>query len=476
MYKIIVATILSISSIYGIGFDKKFDFQYADSNLERKAPTNEQYILSYSNVLEKIRTSVVNISTKKSVKTGGYANPFFNDPFFEQFFKNFGNPQFNLPQERIQSSLGSGVIVSSDGYIVTNHHVVDGADEIKVAIPGDRTEYDAKIIGTDKKSDIAVIKIKGKNFNAIKLYDSEKAKVGDVVFALGNPFGVGETITQGIISATRRSSIGIVEHENFIQTDASINPGNSGGALVNSAGYLIGINSAIISKSGGNVGIGFAIPTNMVVNIAKSLINNGKFTRGYLGVGISDITKDLSEFYGKKFGALVTAVGKDTPAQKLGLKRGDLIIKVNNTDIESATSLKNTIISLSPGTRVTITYLRDKKEKKGIITLSKQEDKDSNNLLNTNLKSYQYKGLTIEPLTIAIKKSLGVSKDTKGVVISKVDPKSKAATSGVKKGDIIVQIGYKEITNMEQFKKYSKSKKKQMVYIMRRSGVYVVVL
>jgi len=476
MYKILLVSILSISSFYGAVFDKKFDFQYADSNLERKAPIDKQYILSYSNVLEKIRTSVVNISTKKSVKTGAYANPFFNDPFFEQFFRNFGNPQFNLPTERIQSSLGSGVIVSHDGYIVTNHHVVDGADEIKVSIPGDRTEYDAKIIGTDKKSDIAVIKIKGKNFNAIKLYDSDKAKVGDIVFALGNPFGVGETITQGIISATRRSSIGIVEHENFIQTDASINPGNSGGALVNSAGYLVGINSAIISKSGGNVGIGFAIPSNMVVNIAKSLINNGSFTRAYLGVGISDITKDLSEFYGKNFGALVTGVGKDTPAEKLGLKRGDLIIKVNNIEIESATALRNTIISLSPGTRVTITYLRDKKQMKGIVTLSKQANNEDNSSLNKNLKALQYKGLTIEPLTATVKKSLGLSKDTKGVLISKVDPKSKAAKSGVKQGDLIVQIGYKEITNIEQFKKYRKNNKKQMIYIMRKNRVYVVVL
>ena len=474
MKKIFLLSFLVSSLVYGGLFDKKFDFQYADSNLERKAPTSQEHILSYSNTLEKIRTSVVNISTKKSVKTGGYANPFFNDPFFEQFFKNFGNPQFNLPQERIQSSLGSGVIVSRDGYIVTNHHVVSGADEIKVSIPGERTPYDAKIIGTDKKSDIAVIKIEGKNFNAIKLYDSDKVKVGDVVFALGNPFGVGETITQGIISATRRSSIGIVEHENFIQTDASINPGNSGGALVNSAGYLVGINSAIISKSGGNVGIGFAILSNMVVNIAKSLINNGKFTRAYLGVGISDITKDLSEFYGKKSGALVTGVGEDTPAQKLGLKRGDLIIKVNDKDIDSATALRNAIISLTPGTKVSITYLRNKKELKGIVTLEQQKDSEENSIEASS--NYTYKGLTIEPLTEQIKKQQGVSKQTKGVVISEVNPKSKAAKLGVREGDIIVQVEYNEITSLKKFKKYAKNNKKQRIFIKRQNGVYAVVL
>ena len=474
MRKIFLISFILTSLSFSAIFDKKFDFQYADSNIKRKAPDSQQYILSYSNVLEKIRTSVVNISTKKSVKTGGYASPFFGDPFFEQFFKNFGNPQFNLPSQRVQSSLGSGVIVSSDGYIVTNHHVVDGADEIKVSIPGERTPYDAKIIGTDKKSDIAVIKIKGKNFNAIKLYDSDKVKVGDIVFALGNPFGVGETITQGIISATRRSSIGIVEHENFIQTDASINPGNSGGALVNSAGYLVGINSAIISKTGGNVGIGFAIPSNMVVNIAKSLINNGKFTRAYLGVSISDITKELSEFYGKKFGALVTAVGKDTPAEKLGLKRGDLIIKVNDKDIDSATALRNAIISQTPGTKVSIIYLRDKKQLKGIIKLEQQKDSNINTPNNKN--SYIYKGLTIKPLTNTLKKQLGIPKQTTGVFISKVNPKSKAAKFGVQQGDIIIQIEYNEITTLQEFKKFAKKNKKQRVFIKRQNGVYAVVL
>jgi len=475
MRKLFILTILIISFSYGGIFDKKFDFQYADNNIPRKSPTNEQYILSYNSVLEKIRTSVVNISTKKSIQTGNYANPFFGDPFFEQFFRNFGNPGFNLPKERIQSSLGSGVIVSKDGYIVTNHHVVDGADEIKVSIPGDRTEYDAKIIGTDKKSDIAVIKINGKKFNAIKLYDSDKVKIGDIVFALGNPFGVGETITAGIISATRRTSVGIVEHENFIQTDASINPGNSGGALVNSAGYLIGINSAIISKSGGNVGIGFAIPSNMVVNIAKSLISDGKFTRAYLGVGISDITKDLSEFYGKKFGALVTSVGIDTPAQKLGLKRGDLIVKVNDKNIESASALRNAIISLTPGTRVTITYLRDKKEIKGIVTL-KEQKANSQEKASLGQNSYSYKGLFIEPLTDLVKKSLRLPKTTKGVFVSKVTPKSKAEKIGIKQGDIIVQVEYQEIENITQFKKYAKNNKKQRIYFLRQNRVFVTVL
>ncbi len=474
MKKILVLLSLSLCLAYGGLFSKDFEFQKADPDIKREFPTDEKMILSYSNVLEKVKTSVVNISTKKSVKTGGYANPFFGDPFFEQFFRNFGGPGYALPQERVQSSLGSGVIVSKDGYIVTNHHVIDGADEIKVAIPGIKKEYDAKIIGTDKKSDIAVIKIDGDNLNAITFYDSDKAKVGDIVFALGNPFGVGETITQGIISATRRSSIGIVEHENFIQTDASINPGNSGGALVNSAGYLVGINSAIISKSGGNVGIGFAIPSNMVINIAQALINDGKFVRAYLGVSISDVTENLSGFYGENSGALVTAVGEDTPAERLGLKRGDLIIKVNGKEVESSSNLKNMISSLTPGTTVTITYLRDKKEMEGSVKLISYKDNDNN--LIADETGFTYKGLTIESLSEPIKKSLGISQNISGVVVTKIDPESKAAQIGIRTGDVIIQVEYNEIKNLEDFKKSVKGISKKRFYILRRGGIFAIAL
>ena len=238
--KLVILFILSLSSIVNAElFNKDVSFESSKKELERKYPTNQEVILSYNNVLEDLRTSVVNISTKKRIKTGSYASPFFGDPFFDYFFRDFGNGGFGLPQDRVQSALGSGVIVTKDGYIITNHHVIEGADEVTVTIQGDKKEYDAKIIGSDSKSDLAVIKIKGDDFNAIKFYDSDKVKIGDIVFALGNPFGVGQTITQGMVSATGRSSVGIVEYEDFIQTDAPINPGNSGGALVNSAGYLL---------------------------------------------------------------------------------------------------------------------------------------------------------------------------------------------------------------------------------------------
>jgi serine protease Do len=388
------------------------------------------------------------------------ANPFMNDPFFREFFKNFGHGGGAVPQERIQRSLGSGVIISNDGYIITNNHVVDGADKIVVSLVGDKKEYEAKLIGKDKKSDLAVIKIDKKDLNAVTFYNSDKVKVGDVVFALGNPFGLNETITQGIVSATRRSGVGIVEYEDFIQTDASINPGNSGGALVNSAGHLIGINSAILSKSGGNVGIGFAIPSNMVTTIATQLIENGKYTRAYLGVNISDVSKDMSSFYDNRFGALITGVEDNTPAQKAGLKRGDLIIELEGKKIESASELKNTIGTYQPNKKVKVKYLRDNKIKTTTIKLGSLE-----NATLTHNGDVSYKGIEVID-----------TNDGDGVLVSKVDPNSKAAMIGVVKGDIIIQVENTEIKNLKDFTKATKGDNKKRIYIFRGRGIFAVVL
>ncbi|MFA6685778.1 MAG: trypsin-like peptidase domain-containing protein, partial [Arcobacteraceae bacterium] len=259
------------------------NIQDAPSDFVREMP-KQGVIASYYDAVKDAKKAVVNISTQKTVKQADIREqmPFFNDPLFREFFKGFGDV---VPQDRIQRSLGSGVIVSSDGYIITNSHVVDGADEITVTLAGDSTtEHKAKLIGTDPKSDVAVIKIEQKNLPFIQFANSNKVREGDVVFAIGNPFGVGETITSGIVSALNKSGVGINAYENYIQTDASINPGNSGGALVDSRGALVGINTAIISRSGGNVGIGFAIPSNMAKSIATSLVKDGVVKRGYLGV------------------------------------------------------------------------------------------------------------------------------------------------------------------------------------------------
>jgi len=456
MKKLLLICLVSLTLLNA---KESFKFNFVDKNLNRVSPTKQESILSYNSVLKKVKTSVVNVSTQKNLaKQSKAMPPMMNDPFFREFFR--GYPM--MPQERIQRSLGSGVIISKDGYIVTNNHVVDGADKIKVTIAGDKKEYEAKLIGKDAKSDIAIIKIDAKNLNAITFYNSDKVEVGDVVFALGNPFGVGETITQGIVSATRRSSVGIVEYENFIQTDASINPGNSGGALINSAGYFIGMNSAIISRSGGNVGIGFAIPSNMIRSVATALIDNGKYTRAYLGVGISDVSNDMSSFYNNKFGALVTSVEKDTPAFKSGLKRGDLIIAVNDKEIKSASQLKNLIGSFSPDKSVKIKFLRDKKVHVKTIKL------DSQDKLLASTNPQNYKGLNVE--------TLNTKTNIQGVLVSKVDPQSEAEEVGIISGDIIIQIENYEIKNMADFKKATKNKSKKRIYIYRRGAIFAVVL
>lgn len=471
MKSLILAVVL-VSFLNAGLFDKEVQFKHADSTIKRTYPTESTQLLSYNNVLEGVRSSVVNISTETSVETGGrFANPFLDDPIFREFFKGFGDPGLNIPKERIQRSLGSGVIISQDGYIVTNNHVVDKADKIKVSIFGKKKEYDAKLVGTDKKSDLAVIKIDLKGLNAITFFDSDKAKIGDIVFALGNPFGVGETITQGIVSATGRSSVGIVEYENFIQTDASINPGNSGGALVNSAGYLIGINSAIISKSGGNVGIGFAIPSNMVENISKAIINDGKFTRAYLGVGISDISEELSSFYGKKFGALVTSVEKDTPAEKMGLKRGDLIISVNDKEIESSNALRNLIGSMTPGTEVKIKFLRNKTVYEKSVKLQGPSAKRSGSMYG-----YEYQGMSVEPITPQIRNAAGIPNNVAGVYVAKVEEASAAEKTGILEGDIIIQVEDKEIKDMDSFKDSIKGFGKKRIYFYRRGMILVIAL
>lgn len=470
--KYILSIFLVSSFIYAGIFDKNFEFQKSQNDLKREFPTQEKYLLSYNNVLEEVRTSVVNISTKKNVKVNnGFANPFFNDPLFKDFFRGFGDPNFNLPQERVQQSLGSGVIISKDGYIVTNNHVIEGADEIKVTIPNLKKDFDAKIIGTDDKSDLAVIKIDAKDLNAIKLYDSNKVKLGDVVFALGNPFGIGQTITQGMVSATGRNTVGIVEYENFIQTDAPINPGNSGGALINSAGYLIGINSAIISRSGGNVGIGFAIPSNMVERIVKVLIDDGEFVRAYLGVSIADVEDNLSKFYDKRMGAVVTGVQKNTPAEKIGLKRGDLIISVNNTKIESASSLKNVIGTFKSNEKVQIQYIRNRTLYTKEVKLGSTEDATYESAFGMN-----YKGMQLEPLNDNIKKELGIPQHINGIYVSKIKKDSEAYKKGVQKGDILIQIENSEIQNLKDFKDAIKNKNEKRFYINRRGSIYILVM
>ena len=424
-----------------------FEISELPSITERKTPDGAiNTIYSYHNSIKEAKNAVVNISTQKKVKAPNFQNhPFFNDPFFRQFFgDSFGSM---IPKDRVERSLGSGVIISKDGYIVTNNHVIDGADKIIVALPDSNKEYEAKVIGKDSKTDLAIVKISANDLPFLKFSSSNDLQVGDVVFAIGNPFGVGESVTQGIISALNKSGIGINDYENFIQTDASINPGNSGGALVDSRGGLIGINTAILSRTGGNHGIGFAIPSEMVKRISKALIEDGVIERGYLGVSIQDINEDLKDVYKNQKGAVVISIEKDSPAQKGGLQIWDLITKVNGTTIKSAAELKNVIGTLNPNTKVTLTILRDKKELTLPLTLAKAKSEKASESESTSAIA----GLEISALTPQTKDQFGIPDSIEGVFVSKVQPNSRADELGFRTGDIITQVESYRITTIKEF-------------------------
>lgn len=458
--------VLFIATLFATSlFSASIDFQMANKDPQRVAPSNSNQILSFHDSIKEPMKSVVNIAAKRRVSSNAGNIPFqmFNDPFLRRFFGDQFNEQFQ--QNRIQRSLGSGVIISQDGYIVTNNHVIENADEISITIGNNPKEYNARIIGKDADSDLAVIKIEGENFNAIKFGYSENLKVGDLIFAIGNPFGIGTTVTQGIISALNKDHVGINRYENFIQTDASINPGNSGGALVDSRGALIGINSAIISKSGGNNGIGFAIPIDMVKNVVQKLISDGKVTRGYLGVVIDDLKPNLAKLYNKNSGALILDVANDTPAAKAGLKRGDLIYAINNKQIRDRKDLQNVIASFKPNETITLKLERDKKNIELNITLGNRAGLVTSDANNGKFLG----GLLLSEIDANAIRQFRLSSNVKGVLIVNVEPNSKAEKVGFQPGDVIIQIEDIEIKSFadiqQAIRKYNKRDKR--VYVNR---------
>ncbi|MGM0623656.1 MAG: Do family serine endopeptidase [Campylobacterota bacterium] len=420
------------------------NFSYAPKTEKRVVPNAQSQLLSYNDTVKEAMQSVVNISTKRTTKNNFSNNPLgqmFNDPFFKEFFggRNFGDA---LPQERVERSLGSGVIVTQDGYIVTNNHVVEEADEIVVTIGQEQKEYSATIIGTDEGSDLALIKIEAKSLKPLKLSQDTQLLVGDVVFAIGNPFGVGQTVTKGIISATNRDSVGNNRYENFIQTDTSINPGNSGGALIDSRGALIGINSAILTRSGANNGIGFAIPVNMVEDIISKLAISGKVDRGYMGVSIADLSSEAKSVYSRDSGALVMNVSEGTPASNAGIKRGDLIYGVDDKKIESASDLTRIIGSYDPGDSVKLKIERDKKTKEVTLTLGSVDSAQSAS------QDGFIEGLKLSEITKELAQKYRISDRVNGVLIVDVKPASKAETIGFQPGDVIVQVESIEIADL----------------------------
>lgn len=409
---------------------------------------------AFSAVVNVISPVVANISTSKTIASRGPEAPQFFDEPLGGFFD-----YFNAPKKWKEESLGSGVVVSSDGYIITNNHVVEKADEIKVTLYGQQN-YKGRIIGTDPKTDIAVIKISATNLPAIKWGDSDTLQVGEFVLAFGNPYSLGHTVTMGIVSALGRADVGVAEYEDFIQTDAAINPGNSGGPLVNIKGELVGINTAIFSRTGGYQGIGFAVPSNMVKSVMTQLISEGKVTRGWLGVTIQNLNPELSREFGlnKISGALVTDVFTGSPAQKADLRRGDVVLEINGKEIRNVESLRNIVAQSKVGTDIKLKILRDGKTLNISIRVTEfpqelthaapVEPEDA-----PHAQGDMFAGLSVMNLTNDIAKQLGLSNNEKGVVIVKVDSDSAAGEAGLKKGDVIQEINKKRVKDQSDFNK-----------------------
>src|SRR5690348_1465454 len=410
----------------------------------------------FASVVEPLLPAVVNISTSKVVKNQQRGENPFSDPFFRQFFGNpFGDEQ--QPREQREHSLGSGVIVNPDGYILTNNHVVDGASDVQVTL-SDKRQLKAKIVGTDPRTDIAVLKIPASNLSTVTLGDSTKAKVGDLVLAIGDPFGIGETVTMGIVSATGRRDLrleGPEGYEDFIQTDASINPGNSGGALVNTRGELIGINTAIISNGGGgNQGIGFAVPVNMARTVMEQILKTGKVTRGFLGVSIQEVTADLAKAFNlpSAEGALVGDVSPDSPGAKAGLQKGDVITSLNGQKIADYHDLRLRISQTAPGTSVKLDVYRNGQEQQITATLGEFPEKAQTAENSQPGETPALQGVQVENLSSDIAQQLNLPPGTRGVVITRVDPDSAAAETGLQRGDVIQEVNRKAVNSVEQFR------------------------
>ena len=426
-------------------------------------------------VAKAVKPAVVNVfSTRTGRGDAPHATP-FDDPFFRRFFGEEFSRRYEQP-ERKERNLGSGVIVEQNGLIVTNNHVVRKADEIKVFL-SDRREFKAKLIGTDAKTDIAVLKIDAEGLHTIPWADSGRLEVGEFVMAVGNPFGLTQTVTLGIVSALGRAA-GIAEYEDFIQTDAAINPGNSGGALVNVRGELVGINTAIYSQNGGNMGIGFAVPSNLARSVVDQLVKHGKVVRGWLGVSIQDLSPELASQFGlsEPKGVLVNEVLDDGPAKRAGLERGDVIVEYDGRPMENATQLRNAVAQTVVGKKIVVKFMRDKKARAVDVIIVEQpkniaqaggEDGGSAAPATGPLSD-----LDVRELTGELTARFGLGANERGVVIVKVRQGSPAEEAGLKEGDLILEINRQPTTTLKAFERaVSKLGKTQAVLLLiKRQG------
>jgi serine protease Do len=418
-----------------------------------------------SRVAERVKPAVVNISTTKTVKSPRH--PFFDDPVFRRFFGD----EPSGPQSRKVSSLGSGVIATADGYIVTNNHVIEGADDIVVKL-FDNREYKGKVVGLDSKTDVAVIKIEEKNLPTIPWGDSDKLRVGEMVLAVGNPYSLSQTVTMGIISALGRAGFGITDYEDFIQTDSAINPGNSGGALVNVRGEIIGVNTAIFSTTGGYQGVGFAIPSNMVKSIMESIISQGKVVRGWLGVQIQPLTAELAKQFKLKDdkGVLLVDVVEGGPADKGGLKRGDVIIEYNGKKITDPFHFKNMVAATKPGKAVEIKVIRDSAVNTMPVTIGELPLEPS--LASSAETDNALQGVTVIDTTPDILRKMNIAKKVSGVVVTVIEEGS-PALGIITKGDIILEVNRKPVPSAKEYNAVVAgiSKDSDILLLIIRGGV-----
>ena len=434
---------------------------------------------SFADVVAKAAPAVITIRSNRRVGNPQQV-PFFDDPFFRGLFGDRGQQP---PRESIEQALGSGVIVSADGYILTNHHVVDGAQDIKVDLNDGRT-FDAKLIGSDPPSDLALLKINASGLPFMTPGDSDKVRVGDVALAIGNPFGVGQTVTMGIISAKGRTnpagsqSLGSGNFEDFIQTDAPINHGNSGGALINTLGELIGINSQIVPGNGGaNIGIGFAIPSNMAKSVMDQLVKNGKVRRGQLGIVVGRVTSDLAASLGmsEAKGVIVESVRGGSAAERAGIRQGDVITSVNDVPVSDTNAFRNRVAGMGPGAEVTLTVLRDNREQKIRATLGEFSEENAraqneNSGNNPNAEEGGKLGITVEPLTPDIAQQLQLKPGTTGLVVDSVDATGPAATL-LQRGDVIQEVNRQPVRTPQELRAaIDKNGSKPILLLINRQG------
>jgi serine protease Do len=450
----LIITVLALTFALGQETAEKPNLPPPELNIDTSPLKRETRLAtSFAPVVEKVGPSVVNVYSSKRVQMRN--NPLLRDDFFRRFFNMPEQEDSDRPApSRVQQSLGSGVIVTKDGYILTNNHVVDQADEIKVVLANGSKEYEAKVIGKDPQTDVAVLKIDATDLPAITIADSDLLKVGDVVLAIGNPFGVGQTVTMGIVGGISRGDFGMFQYEDFIQTDASINQGNSGGALIDADGRLVGINSFILSPTGGNLGLGFAVPINMARNVMSLLIGEGRVARGYIGVQLeARVTPELAREFDlpEARGAIVTDVVEDTPGAKAGLKPGDVIVRFNEKPVDDRRHLQLMVSQTPPKTKVDLTVIRDGKERSIELTLGEfpagqfaavgQQDSLEN--------SDSLKGVEVMDITPELRAQFRVPRNVEGALITEVDPESPSFEAGLRPGQVILEIDRQAVTNAD---------------------------